>query len=134
MFGYIGTIESELKVREAASYKSWYCGLCKCMKSHYGPLSTLFLQYDCAFLGEDAFRRCRQLSDISLPASLKSVSGNAFYLCSALNDIDLSPANKYLKECKKLGILNSRREGRQSIWFKVSAPDAQEQELLLSDD
>ena len=52
MFGYIGTIESELKVREAASYKSWYCGLCKCMKRRYGPLSTLFLQYDCAFLDE----------------------------------------------------------------------------------
>ena len=50
MFGYIGTIESELKVREAASYKSWYCGLCKCMKRHYGPFSPLFLQYDCAFL------------------------------------------------------------------------------------
>ena len=50
MFGYIGTIESELKVREAASYKSWYCGLCKCMKRRYGPLSPLFLQYDCAFL------------------------------------------------------------------------------------
>ncbi len=48
MFGYIGTIESELKVREAASYKSWYCGLCKCMKRHYGPFSPLFLQYDCA--------------------------------------------------------------------------------------
>ena len=50
MFGYIGIIESELKVRESASYKSWYCGLCKCMKHHYGPFSTLFLQYDCAFL------------------------------------------------------------------------------------
>ena len=50
MFGYIGTIESELKVREAASYKSWYCGLCQCMKRCYGRLSTLFLQYDCAFL------------------------------------------------------------------------------------
>jgi len=50
MFGYIGTIESELKVREAASYKSWYCGLCRCMKRRYGPFSTLFLQYDCAFL------------------------------------------------------------------------------------
>lgn len=50
MFGYIGTIESELKVREAASYSSWYCGLCKCMKRHYGPFSPLFLQYDCAFL------------------------------------------------------------------------------------
>ena len=45
-----------------------------------------------------------------------------------------SPANKYLRKCKELGILNSRREGRQSIWFKVSAPDAQEQELELSDD
>ena len=50
MFGYIGTIESELKVREAASYKSWYCGLCKCMKRNYGLFSPLFLQYDCAFL------------------------------------------------------------------------------------
>ena len=50
MFGYIGTIESELKVREAASYKSWYCGLCKCMKHRYGLFSPLFLQYDCAFL------------------------------------------------------------------------------------
>ena len=50
MFGYIGTIESELKVREAASYKSWYCGLCQCMKRRYGPFCTLFLQYDCAFL------------------------------------------------------------------------------------
>ena len=45
MFGYIGTIESELKVREAASYKSWYCGLCKCMKRHYGPFSPLFLRW-----------------------------------------------------------------------------------------
>ena len=50
MFGYVGTIESELKVREAASYRSWYCGLCQCMKRRYGPLSSLFLQYDCAFL------------------------------------------------------------------------------------
>ena len=50
MFGYIGTVESELKVREAASYKSWYCGLCQCMKRNYGRFSTLFLQYDCAFL------------------------------------------------------------------------------------
>ena len=40
MFGYIGTIESELKVREAASYSSWYCGLCKCMKRRYGPFSS----------------------------------------------------------------------------------------------
>lgn len=50
MFGYVTTVESELKVREARSYASWYCGLCQCMRRRYGRFSTLFLQYDCAFL------------------------------------------------------------------------------------
>jgi hypothetical protein len=45
-----------------------------------------------------------------------------------------APANKALKKCKEYKILNSRREGRQSIWYMVSAPDPQEQELELSDD
>ena len=45
-----------------------------------------------------------------------------------------SPANKALKKCKELGILNSRREGNHSIWFKINGPDPQEQELELSDD
>lgn len=44
-----------------------------------------------------------------------------------------SPADKTLKKCKQYGILDSRREGRQSVWYKVSSPDAQEQELNLSD-
>ena len=45
-----------------------------------------------------------------------------------------SPADKTLKKCKQYGILDSRREGRQSVWYKVSSPDAREQELNLSDD
>lgn len=45
-----------------------------------------------------------------------------------------SPADKTLKKCKQYGILNSRREGRNSIWFFATTPDAQEQELNLSDD
>lgn len=45
-----------------------------------------------------------------------------------------SPANKALKKCKELGILNSRREGTHSIWFMINVPDPQEQELVLSDD
>lgn len=45
-----------------------------------------------------------------------------------------SPADKALRKCKQYSILDSRREGKQSIWFKVSVPNAQEQELLLSDD
>jgi len=45
-----------------------------------------------------------------------------------------SPANKALRKCKDYGILNSRREGKQSIWYMVSTPDAQEQGLELSND
>lgn len=42
--------ECELKVREQAVYKSCYCGLCKSLKKHYGPLSSCFLTYDCTLL------------------------------------------------------------------------------------
>ena len=45
-----------------------------------------------------------------------------------------SPADKALRKCKELGILNSYRKGRQSIWYKVTTPDIQEEELELSDD
>jgi len=45
-----------------------------------------------------------------------------------------SPADKTLKKCKQYGILDSRREGRQSVWYKVTTPDAKEQDLNLSDD
>ena len=94
MFGYIGTIESELKVREAASYKSWYCGLCQCMKRRYGPLSSLFLQYDCAFLallfsgelGEtvDA-RRCRCLHRCHDPQRKYRLETPALRFAAAVN-------------------------------------------------
>ena len=44
-----------------------------------------------------------------------------------------SPADKALKKCKKLGILDSKREGKQSIWFKVSNADSPEQTELEYD-
>lgn len=50
MFGYVVPKECELKVREQAVYKSCYCGLCKCLKKHYGPVSACFLTYDCTLL------------------------------------------------------------------------------------
>lgn len=50
MFGYVTPKECELKVREQAVYKSCYCGLCKSLKKHYGPVSSCFLTYDCTLL------------------------------------------------------------------------------------
>ena len=50
MFGYIRPLECELKVREQAEYRGYYCGLCKSIGARYGQLERLSLSYDCAFL------------------------------------------------------------------------------------
>ncbi len=50
MFGYVIPLRCELKLREAARYDAWYCGLCKTIRHRYGQLPRLALNYDCAFL------------------------------------------------------------------------------------
>ena len=50
MFGYIRPLECELKVREQAEYRGYYCGLCMSIGARYGQLERLSLSYDCAFL------------------------------------------------------------------------------------
>lgn len=50
MFGYIRPLECELKVREQAEYRGYYCGLCKTIGARYGQIERLTLSYDCAFL------------------------------------------------------------------------------------
>lgn len=50
MYGYIRPLESELKVREQAAYRAYYCGLCKTLSRRYGQVERLALNYECAFL------------------------------------------------------------------------------------
>ncbi len=50
MFGYITINKMELKFKEYYSYKGYYCGLCKCLKTKYGNKSRLTLNYDMTFL------------------------------------------------------------------------------------
>ncbi len=50
MFGYVKVNKDELKVREYNVYKSYYCGLCKTLKSEYGYFSRFGLNYDSVFL------------------------------------------------------------------------------------
>ncbi len=49
MFGYILPNKNELKVRELAEYKAFYCGLCHAISARYGQLPRMSLSYDCAF-------------------------------------------------------------------------------------
>ncbi len=50
MFGYVKILESELKIKELALYRSVYCGLCRSCGKHFGLLSRSYLSYDMTFL------------------------------------------------------------------------------------
>lgn len=49
MFGYIQIDKPELKVREFATFKAYYCGLCHSLRA-YSQIARSTLTYDCAFL------------------------------------------------------------------------------------
>ena len=50
MFGYVNINKMELKFKEYYSYKGYYCGLCKSLRTKYGNISRLTLNYDITFL------------------------------------------------------------------------------------
>lgn len=50
MFGYIIVNKPELKFKEFDKYRSFYCGLCKELKSSGGNFSRLSLSYDMTFV------------------------------------------------------------------------------------
>ena len=50
MFGYIMVNKGELKFKEYELYQSYYCGLCRKLKEHYGILGQLTLSYDLTFV------------------------------------------------------------------------------------
>lgn len=50
MFGYVRTMDAELKVKELELYKATYCGLCRSMGKCTGQCSRMTLNYDFVFL------------------------------------------------------------------------------------
>ena len=50
MFGYVVANKPEMKIREFAQYKSYYCGLCHALRSEYGLTAGFTLTYDMTFL------------------------------------------------------------------------------------
>lgn len=50
MFGYVVPCRLELKVKDYERFKSYYCGLCHSIKSIYGNIPRLSLNYDMTFL------------------------------------------------------------------------------------
>ncbi|MBR2950146.1 MAG: hypothetical protein IKC46_09795 [Lachnospiraceae bacterium] len=50
MFGYIIVNKQEMKFREYDCYRSYYCGLCRELKSRYGLTGQMTLSFDMTFL------------------------------------------------------------------------------------
>lgn len=50
MFGYVTANKPEMKIREFARYKGFYCGLCRQLHQRHGRLGQLTLTYDMTFL------------------------------------------------------------------------------------
>ncbi|MFA9462860.1 MAG: DUF5685 family protein [Velocimicrobium sp.] len=50
MFGYVMVNKPELKIKDFETYQSFYCGLCKTLKTSYGRRGQVTLTYDMTFL------------------------------------------------------------------------------------
>lgn len=50
MFGYVTANKPEMKIREFARYRGFYCGLCRQLRKRHGCLGQLTLTYDMTFL------------------------------------------------------------------------------------
>lgn len=51
MFGYVTPLKSEMKVKDFARFKCYYCGLCCHIKKEFGNIPRMSLNYDMTFLG-----------------------------------------------------------------------------------
>lgn len=50
MFGYIVVNQPELKIKDYDCYRSFYCGLCQCLKRDFSQVSRLALNFDLTFV------------------------------------------------------------------------------------
>ncbi|MDO4541218.1 MAG: DUF5685 family protein [Bacillota bacterium] len=50
MYGYIRFYADELKMKDLARFKAYYCGLCHQLKEGYGQKARLLLSYDMTFM------------------------------------------------------------------------------------
>jgi hypothetical protein len=50
MFGYVTPCKMELKIKDYEKFKSYYCGLCKSIKTNIGNIPRAALNYDMTFL------------------------------------------------------------------------------------
>lgn len=60
----------------------------------YSDISKIVLPDKLISIGEEAFALCEKLTKITIPASVEVIRLNAFYCCTSMNEIIVSPENE----------------------------------------
>jgi len=69
MFGYVRPCRPELKIKDDAFFKAYYCGVCKALGKRSGPLCRGLLRYDLAFLAvvQDGVKNDSRMQTLRCP-------------------------------------------------------------------
>ena len=54
---------------------------------------------NCDTIGTEAFKECKNLTNIKIPESIKYIGGNAFFDCTSLTSINIPESIKYIDAC-----------------------------------
>ncbi len=85
------TIPSSFKLKESDNISYDVTEVAPTVFTNFdkSAVKTLIIEDGIEFIGENAFKDCRNLTDLRLPSSLNTISNSAFQNCSGLKTIDL---------------------------------------------
>lgn len=94
----------------------------------YSDISKIVLPDKLISIGEEAFALCEKLTKITIPASVEVIRLNAFYCCTSMNEIFVSPDNEIYTSIdsilfsKDMKTLINYPQGKSGSEYKV--PDS----------
>lgn len=106
MFGYVRPCRPELKIKDDAFFKAYYCGVCKALGRRSGPLCRGLLRYDLAFLAvvHDGVKNNSSMQVLRCP-----VKGNKLNMMQGDSISFAADAHILLSAAK---LRDDRRDGR----------------------
>lgn len=108
MFGYVRPCRPELKIKDDAFFKSYYCGVCKALGRRSGPLCRGLLRYDLAFL---CLVRDGVLEDSALCTLRCPIKGNKLNMMQGDSVSFCADAHILLSAAK---LRDDRRDGQRA--------------------
>lgn len=80
MFGYIKADKPDMRIRDYAVYRAYYCGLCKCIGKHNPPLMRFGVNYDITFLSMLAHNYAKLKTEFEDSRCLVHEMGRKFFV------------------------------------------------------